>query len=93
VAEGYKLEDFAPWVHFKDKWHMPGDFSITVDKEEYDKYLSLSKKINRELKILEKKVKGKDKRVQRRFKKLRGIVLHNPDGAMEKINEFKAELK
>lgn len=93
VAEGYKLEDFAPWVHFKDKWHMPGDFSIKVDKEEYNKYLSLSKKINRELKILEKKVKGKDKRVQRRFKELRGIVLHNPDGAIEKINEFKAELK
>jgi hypothetical protein len=93
VAEGYKLEDFASWVHFKDKWQMPGDFSIKVDKEKYDKYLSLSKKINRELKILEKKVKGKDRKVQRRFKELRGIVLHNPDGAMEKINEFKAELK
>ncbi len=89
VAEGYKLEDFASWVHFKDKWQIPGDFSIKVDKEEYDKYLALSKKIDRELKTLERKVKGKDRRVQRRFKELRGIVLHNPDGAMEKINEFK----
>jgi hypothetical protein len=89
VAEGYKLEDFASWVFFKDKWRVPGDFSIKTEKEKYNKYLSLSKRADNELKTLENYVKAKDKKTQKRFKELKGVVLHDQDGAIEKMKEFK----
>lgn len=92
LLEGYKIEDFASWIFFKDKWQMPGDFSIKVEKEKYNKYLVLANKIDKELKILDNYVKGKDKKIQRRFKELKGIVLHNQDGAMERIKEFRGKL-
>jgi hypothetical protein len=53
----------------------------------------LSNKIDNELKILDNYLKGKDKKMQKRFKELKGIVLHNQDGAMERMGEFKAKLK
>ncbi len=93
VLEGYKLEDFASWLYFKDKWQMPGDFSIKAERDKYDKYMALSKKIDNELKILESSVKTKDKKTQRRFKELKGIILHNQDNAAQNIGEFKTKLK
>ncbi len=92
VLQGYKLEDFASWIHFKDKWQMPGDFSIKTEKAKYDKYLAISKSIDREIKILDSLVKRKDRKTQKRFKKLKGIILHNQDGALERIQEFRDKL-
>lgn len=93
VAEGYKLEDFASWVHFKDKWHVPGDFSIKTERKKYYKYLMMSEKISRELKILEKRLKDRDKKTKRKFSELRGIVFHNQENAMKLIQEFKEKIK
>ncbi len=90
VAEGYKLEDFASWLFFKDKWRMPGDFSIKTDKVKYDKYLNLSKIIGKELKALDSEMKNKDKKVQKKYRELKGIVLHNEDAAVELIKDFKS---
>jgi len=90
VADGYKLEDFAPWLFFKDKWQMPGDFSIKTEKDKYTKYLALSTRIVKELKPLEKEIKSRDKKTQQRYRELKGIVTHNEDGALELINEFKS---
>ncbi len=28
IKEGWKIEDLAPWYYLKDKWRVPGDFSI-----------------------------------------------------------------
>ncbi len=92
LLDGYKLEDFASWVYFNDKWQVPGDFSIKVEKEKYNKYLALSKAIDRELKIIDSLVKGRDKKTMKKFKELKGIVLHNEDGAMELMKEFKKKL-
>lgn len=92
LMEGYKLEDFASWIFFKDKWKMPGDFSIKAEREKYNKYLALSKAIDKELKIMESLVKDKDKKTMRKFKELKGIVLHNEDGAIDLIKEFKEKL-
>jgi len=93
AAEGYKIEDFASWLHFKDKWRVPGDFSIKTEKEKYDKYISISLKTKRELKNIEKKINEKDKKVKKRFKELKGIVLHDQDSAERSINEFKEKFR
>lgn len=93
VADGYKLEDFASWIFLKDKWHMPGDFSIKTDKDKYTKYLALSNKINLELRNLDREIKSMDKKAQRKYRELRGIVLHNEDEGMELIGEFRGKLR
>ncbi len=93
VAEGYKLEDFASWLFFSDRWQMPGDFSIKTENDKYLKYLNLSKNIDKELKALEREIKNKDKKVQKQYKELRAVTLHNEDGAIELIQQFKKNLK
>ncbi len=93
VADGYKLEDFASWLFLKDKWQMPGDFSIKTEKDKYAKYLNLSRKISAELKSLDKEIKNKDKNTQKKFREIRGVVIHNEDGAVELIKEFKGGLR
>ncbi|GER94250.1 cytochrome C [hot springs metagenome] len=92
LLEGYRLEDFASWIFFKDKWQMSGDFSIKAKKEKYNRYLLIANKLDNELKILDNYVKDKDKRIQKQFKELKGVVLHNQDGALERIEKFKKEL-
>jgi hypothetical protein len=92
VADGYKLEDFASWLFLKDKWQMPGDFSIKADKQKYGRHAKLSQQANKELKPVEGIVRAKDKKMQQKFKELKGAVLHNEDGAVEKIREFKNTL-
>jgi len=39
LLEGSQLSDFAPWLFVKDKWSVPGDFSIKTDREKYNDYL------------------------------------------------------
>lgn len=92
VIQGYKLEDFASWVFFKDRWQMSGDFSIKVEMQKYKKYLSLSKRLGEGIRNLEKMVKDKDRKTKRRFKELKGIVLHNQDDALKVIEDFKKNL-
>jgi hypothetical protein len=89
VADGSKLEDFASWVYFSDKWQMPGDFSIKAEKKKYVDYLSLSKKVDREIKFFEVFFKDRDAKSKRKYMELKGSVLHNQDGAMEMMREFK----
>lgn len=92
LLEGYKLEDFASWIFFKDKWKIPGDFSIKVEKKKYNKYTNLSKRINKDLKIIEKYIANKDKKTQKKFKELKGMILHNEDEALDLIKGFKGQL-
>jgi hypothetical protein len=89
VADGYKLEDFASWVYFRDKWKMPGDFSIKAEKKKYDDYLSLSRKVEKEIKYLDISFKDGDAKSRRKYLELKGSVLHNHDGAMEIMREFR----
>ncbi|MDA8162745.1 MAG: cytochrome c3 family protein [Desulfobacteraceae bacterium] len=50
VKDGWKIEDFAPWYYLKDKWHVKGDFSIPLVKDdalykkELDRYEDIIKK-------------------------------------------------
>lgn len=90
AAQGYSLEDFASWVYFKDLWKMPGDFSIPSDKEKYAKYLDASKKVSAALSPLDAALKSTDKKVVKRYKALRGVVLHREDDALGLIQEFRS---
>lgn len=93
VLHGYKLEDFASWLFFKDKWQMPGDFSIKTERKKYKKYLLLSDNIDKELRKIENLIKDKDKKTKKRFKELKGVALHNQDEALKNIEGFKDLLK
>ncbi len=92
LLEGYKLEDFASWIFFRDKWKILGDFAIKVEEKKYNKYTNLSKRINRELKIIEKYIADKDKKTKKKFKELKDIALHNEDEALDLIKGFKGQL-
>ncbi|NTU42684.1 MAG: cytochrome c3 family protein [Nitrospirales bacterium] len=89
LSEGYKLEDFASWLFFRDKWVVPGDFSIRTEQEKYRKYYDLSLRIEKELAILESQSKGMDKKGVRRIKELKGILLHNQEGSIESLRDFR----
>jgi hypothetical protein len=89
VADGYKLEDFASWVYFMDKWQMPGDFSIKAEKKKYEDYLALSRKVDREIRHLYLYFKDRNAKSKRKYTELKGSVLHNQDGAIEMIGEFR----
>jgi hypothetical protein len=80
LLEGAKMEDFASWVYLKDRWKVAGDFSIKTDREKYKKSLGLSREIEKELKLLDARAKGFDKKTLRNYKALKGAVLHNPEG-------------
>ncbi|KJR42165.1 cytochrome c family protein [Candidatus Magnetoovum chiemensis] len=45
LMDGSNLSDFASWIYLKDKWSVPGDFSIKTDRGKYSSLAELSKKI------------------------------------------------
>lgn len=92
VMDGYKLEDFASWIFFKDKWKMPGDFSIKIDRDKYKRHLFLEKKVLKEIEALENLIKESPKGIRRRFKDLKGAALHDLDNALINIKGFKDKL-
>ncbi len=72
---GRRLEDFASWIYLKDRWVVPGDFSIKTDKKRYKELLkkyNLLKGLSE--KVIEKKLNKKDRQ---RLKRLREEVFHN----------------
>ena len=89
VADGYKLDDFASWFYFRDKWQMPGDFSIKAEKKKFDEYLLLSRRVDREINHLDIYFKDSNAKSRRKYLELKGSVLHNQDGAMQMMHEFK----
>ncbi|MFN3479070.1 MAG: hypothetical protein ACK415_01685 [Thermodesulfovibrionales bacterium] len=77
LLEGARLEDFASWVYLKDKWVMPGDFSIKTDRAKYLLSLRKFREIEKRLRILERESRTYDKKTLRRYRELRGSILHN----------------
>ncbi len=88
AAPGYKLEDFASWLYFKDKWQMPGDFSIKADKKKYADYLSMSKNLEKQIKNLDAYFKDKNAKSKRKYLEIKGEAIHSSDGALEILREF-----
>lgn len=87
-----RLEDFATWLFLGDKWKAPGDFSIKTGREKYKKSLQISKEVEKGLKEIEMVAEDLDKKTKRRFKELKGVVLHNPDGEGHLIAGFRDSL-
>ena len=86
LLEGAKMEDFASWVYLKDRWKVAGDFSIKTDREKYRKSLRVSRDVEKELKMLDAKAKGFDKKTLRNYKDLKGVVLHDPESGEKLLN-------
>lgn len=79
VKPGFELSDFASWIYLTDKWTVAGDFSIKVDTKKYKKY----EKLYRENLDRINKLKNKHKDSPELLKRIRSIIIHNPD---QKIN-------
>ncbi|QWR76952.1 cytochrome c3 family protein [Candidatus Magnetomonas plexicatena] len=79
LMEGAKLEDFASWIFLKDKWQMPGDFSVKADAESYAKYLKISGKNGEKIKVLTKTYDRLDNITRKHVKSAVGVALHNPE--------------
>ena len=85
VLPGFKLTDFASWIYFTDKWFIPGNFSIKVNKNKYISYLKLYISKLNYLKRLEKKIKNKKEK--EKFKEIKGILIHNPELNIKNVIE------
>ncbi len=77
ILEGYRIEDFASWVYLKDKWVAPGDFSIKIDRSKYLLSLKRFTNIEKRLKAFDLKSRGFDKKTLKRYRELKGALLHN----------------
>ncbi|MGD0884985.1 MAG: hypothetical protein ABSA46_08970 [Thermodesulfovibrionales bacterium] len=88
LLEGAKLEDFASWLYLKDRWKAIGDFSIRTDKAKYKKSLTIFQNIERELKILDTKATGLDKKMARQYHDLKGAMLHDPEDGGKMMDKW-----
>lgn len=85
LLKGYQLEDFASWLYLKDKWTMPGDFSIRVDHEKYRKYDALFETAKRKFDSIVARSHLFDKKTAQAYRRLGEIELHNPGGGDKAI--------
>jgi hypothetical protein len=72
---GRKLTDFASWLYMKDRWKVPGDFSIKTDRKKYRRYLKVYRKIISYFK--EKEELANTKKEKERLKRQRTRLIHN----------------
>ncbi len=87
VLPGYRLADFAPWLYLKDKWQMPGDFSIRTNPEEYRKYKGSLGKLKQRLKVLDAQSESFDRKTRQKYRGLRISALHNPAEGLKKLEQ------
>ncbi len=92
LLEGSKLEDFASWIYLKDRWKVAGDFSIRTDREKYGKSLRVFRDVEKNLAALDRRSREYDKKDLRKFKDLKGVVLHDPEDAEGMLGEWFAQL-
>lgn len=78
---GSKLSDFASWVYLKDKWKVPGDFSIKADGKKYNKYKELYASLKKRIERLDSLSEDLDPKQKRQYRALRTAALHNPQEA------------
>ena len=90
LLPGYKPADFASWLYLRDKWTMPGDFSIKTDREKYREYLEVSETVKRKIKTLDVRSKLLDKKERQKYRGLRGVALHNPEEGLKRLKKIQA---
>ncbi len=82
---GYSITDFAPWVYFKDRWNIPGDFAIRTDMQKYRRYLSLSQALEKKIRILDSCSGSFDKKKRMKYQSLKAFALHNPEEGLKRL--------
>lgn len=85
LLPGYSLTDFAPWLFLKDKWSMPGDFSIKADRRKYADYLERTEQLKKTLEVLNARADSFDPKTLRQYKVLRAFALHNPGKGSQRL--------
>ncbi len=88
VLPGYKLSDFASWIYLKDKWFVPGDFSIKTDRKKYEKLKKQYEDVLKELEDIRKRIDPSNKKAMRLYKEARARTLHDPERAREILQEL-----
>jgi len=72
---GSKLTDFASWLYLKDRWFVPGDFSIKTDRKKYllyhEYYKQIKKGTGKSLK------KGLSRKEEKRLRAVMETVFHD----------------
>lgn len=79
LFEDYHLSDFASWLFLKDKWKMPGDFSIKADENKYRLYLEKHDSLAAKIDKLDPISENFDPRTRRRYLDARGAAWHNAE--------------
>ena len=82
---GYNLTDFAPWLFLKDKWRMPGDYSIKTDRRKYLEYLTLFDMLKERIKTLDARSVSFDPKTLNTYKALRSFALHYPKEGLKRL--------
>lgn len=85
VLPGYKLTDFAPWLFLRNKWKVPGDFSIKTDRKKYKAYRGEAGSMNTVIKALDLRSTSFDRTTLRKYKVLRAYALHNPEAGLKRL--------
>ncbi|RMG67851.1 MAG: cytochrome C [Nitrospirae bacterium] len=88
LLPGARLTDFATWLYLKDKWEMPGDFSIKTDRNRYRIYKERFENLMKRIKRIDELSKDFSKKKKRLWKELRSAAIHDPDRAEEILSKF-----
>ncbi|RME63388.1 MAG: hypothetical protein D6778_09680, partial [Nitrospirae bacterium] len=87
---GRKLTDFASWVYMRDRWKVPGDFSIPTDRDKYQRYLGVYKRVSA---YFDKKIKlAKAETEKKKLKRERLTYVHNLKLAERFLKERESDL-
>ncbi|HLC16244.1 MAG TPA: hypothetical protein VJL89_08465 [Thermodesulfovibrionia bacterium] len=88
LLEGFKLEDFAPWLFLGDIWHAPGDFSISTPDDTYPRELEDYKRIKAIVKSIEDQKAKFDTETKINYKAAKGAAFHNPKDGEKLLKPF-----
>lgn len=89
AADGYKLEDFASWLFFSDKWVVTGDFSIKKDMQLYKIHSAYFESAKKSISDMDKRAAHMTKKRAKDYAGARGAALHNSQAADHLLKDFK----
>ncbi|GBE03053.1 hypothetical protein BMS3Bbin06_01621 [bacterium BMS3Bbin06] len=86
-----KISDFASWIYLKDKWVVPGDFSIKADRKKYQKYKDLYNRLWEETRELDKMTAPLPGKIRKRYREVKAEAFHDLQRGKALIDGFKKE--
>lgn len=93
--EGYKIEDFAPWLRLGDIWKTSGDFSIPeADASKYEAFEKRFRTAQQRLREIDNMLRQREaraddvKRLRKKWKETKAAWLHNPESYTPDISSM-----